>query len=180
MDKNISVFCSSLNTLAPLHFAVTEDVGRLLSELKFRVYYGGTDQGLMGSLATGVKKNGGELVGILPKSEYFSDKASKGLNHLVEVETLSDRKNKLIEASTVCLVLPGGIGTLDELFDVLALNSVSREKKTILLYNELKFFDPLLDMLDLYTEQGFINAEHLSILKEIKSLDHLKDFLEGL
>ena len=174
IEKSISVFCGASSQAAPLHFATSEDVGGLLGRSGWTVYYGGTDVGLMGALADGVRKSQGDLVGVIPKLPYFSERVSRQVSRLIEVDDLSHRKKVLVSSSRVYLVLPGGLGTLDEMFEVLALESVQKGKKRLILFNELDYFQPMLEMLEMFVQQRFISPHQLECMAAVGSLQELE------
>lgn len=173
-SRSIAVFCGASAAAAPLHIATSEEVGGLLGRRGWTVFYGGTDVGLMGALADGVRKSQGSLVGVVPKLAHFSGRGSKQLSRLIEVEDLSHRKKVLVESCGMYLVLPGGLGTLDEMFEVLALESVQKCKKRIILFNELEFFRPVLEMLDMFVQQRFISPHQLECMAAVESLAELE------
>lgn len=133
-----------------------EKFGRELGQTKAKVLYGGSLDGPMGSFADGVLASGAELIGVIPEMDFMSGIIHPKLTEKVVVRTLAERKTQMILRSDAFVVLPGGIGTLDEVTEVLALNQVGAIKKPVVFYNFLNAWSPFLDSLDLMHRGGFL------------------------
>ena len=138
--------------------AATE-LGKLIAELGYRLVYGGGRVGLMGCVADGCIDGGGQVRGVITDKLMQIEVAHEGLDSLEITPSMSDRRNRMIEDSDVFIVLPGGVGTLDELFEVLALTDLEYHQKRVGLLNTFGYYDQLLAFLDHATKEGFIAKE---------------------
>ena len=138
--------------------AATE-LGKLIAELDYRLVYGGGRVGLMGCVADGCIGAGGQVRGVITDKLMQIEVAHEGLESLEITSSMSDRRNRMIEDSDVFIVLPGGVGTLDELFEVLALTDLEYHQKRVGLLNAFGYYDHLLAFLDHATKEGFIAKE---------------------
>ena len=138
--------------------AATE-LGKLIAELDYRLVYGGGRVGLMGCVADGCIGAGGQVRGVITDKLMQIEVAHEGLESLEITSSMSDRRNRMIEDSDVFIVLPGGVGTLDELFEVLALTDLEYHQKRVGLLNTFGYYDHLLAFLDHATKEGFIAKE---------------------
>ena len=138
--------------------AATE-LGKLIAELDYSLVYGGGRVGLMGCVADGCIGAGGQVRGVITDKLMQIEVAHEGLDSLEITPSMSDRRNRMIEDSDVFIVLPGGVGTLDELFEVLALTDLEYHQKRVGLLNTFGYYDHLLAFLDHATKEGFIAKE---------------------
>ena len=138
--------------------AATE-LGKLIAELDYSLVYGGGRVGLMGCVADGCIGAGGQVRGVITDKLMQIEVAHEGLESLEVTSSMSDRRNRMIEDSDVFIVLPGGVGTLDELFEVLALTDLDYHHKRVGLLNTFGYYDQLLAFLDHATKEGFIAKE---------------------
>lgn len=125
-----------------------ENFGRQAAQAGFAIVYGGSTQGPMGSLAEGVLSAGGDLIGVVPEMSFMDQWTHPRLSEKRLVRTLAERKSVMIEHSDAFVCLPGGIGTLDELTEIMALRQVGAVNKPLVLHNFLDYWGPLLDLLD--------------------------------
>jgi uncharacterized protein (TIGR00730 family) len=164
----IAVFCSSSNEVSPMFFSEIELLGEQLAEDGHEIIYGGANCGCMGALARGVLRKKGRLIGVLPKMDFMLDLVQEGLSEQHVVETLSERKEVMNRLADAFVIYPGGLGTLDEALEVLALKSLGSMQKPIIFYNFLGAWTPILEALDLLVEQRMIRH----------SLDELAEVLD--
>jgi uncharacterized protein (TIGR00730 family) len=172
--KTIAVFCGGSNAVAPMFFSLAEQVGECLAQLGWRVAYGGTDEGMMGALAIGVRKAQGELLAVVPALSKFEGRMTTQATEVLSVSRLSDRKQVFMDISDAFLALPGGVGTFDEIFEVLALERAIQAGKKLFLFNDLGFFEPVLEMLDVLIQQRFVTVKDLEILQSLDSIESLR------
>lgn len=149
----IAVFCSSSNDLASVYFQEAEELGSFIGKENHTLIYGGSNRGLMESLAKGVKSEGGFVIGVLLST--MRSQASKLADEMLFVETLSERKELMKEYADVFVALSGGFGTLDELFDVLANAQIGAHVKKLVLVNSNQFYNPMLNLFDKIFEEKF-------------------------
>jgi uncharacterized protein (TIGR00730 family) len=160
MDKGIRivVFCGSNEGSPPYHNAA-ETVGKLIAAHGAGLVYGAGDRGLMGSVARAVKAGGGYTVGVNPRVFHASGKHRLDNDEYILVDTMQERKQVMIAKADACIVLPGGIGTLDELMDVFTLSQLGFWNKPIGLLNTEHFYDGFLAFLDHLIHEGFLRQK---------------------
>lgn len=138
-------------------------MGFLLAFHGIELVFGGTDSGLMGALARAVLEGGGRAIGVVPRIDEGLP-LPVGLSELLLVATVAERKAKMLELSDALIALPGGLGTLDELFDALALRAIGQHHKPLVLLNIGGFYDPLLAFLDSAVSAGFIKPKSRALV----------------
>jgi uncharacterized protein (TIGR00730 family) len=143
------------------------------------VVYGGGRVGLMGVVADAALEAGGRAIGVIPRFLYAREVGHPGLTELELVETLAERKRRMGDRSDAYVVLPGGVGTMDELFEVWSWSQLGLERKPCGLLNVAGYYDPLIAFLDDATAQGFIKPQHRSLLATSRSVPELLDLLES-
>jgi len=171
--KSICVFCGSSNGAKPEYKSIAVETGRVFAEQRIKLIYGGSDVGLMGAIADSVLENGGEVIGILP--EFLSQKeiAHKSLTELKLVNSMHERKEFMAELADGFIVLPGGFGTLDELFEILTWAQLGLHQKPIGILNVTGFFDILLELSNTMVAEGFVRNQHAELLIVDKSATEL-------
>ena len=156
---SICVFCGSSNSVPDVFFEAARETGRALASAGWTVVYGGARQGLMGALANSALEAGGRVVGVIPRTLVEWEVAHTGLSELHVVETLQERKSLMAELSAGFLTLPGGFGTLDELFEVLTWAVLKLHDKPCVLVNTDGYYDDLLAFAKRAGDAGFVTAE---------------------
>jgi len=142
---------------------VAELLATELVKNDYGIVYGGGAVGLMGALANRVLELNGEITGVIPKFMVEVEWAHKGVKNMIQVETMYERKTKLIEDVSAVIALPGSTGTLDELIDVVSQKKLGIFTKPIIIINSFGFYDPLFEMLDKMIEEKFMRPEHRMI-----------------
>mgnify|MGYP001461869060 CR=1 FL=1 len=161
---SVGVFCGASNTVEKRWMDTATELGKLIAKLDYRLVFGGGRVGLMGCLADGCISAGGEVRGVITDKLMQIEVAHEGLESLEITPSMSDRRNRMIEESDMFVALPGGVGTLDELFEVLALTDLEYHQKRVGLLNTFGYYDQLLAFLDHATKEGFITKESRSWL----------------
>ena len=156
----ICVYAASSPQAAPVYMDAARALGEALAQARCSIVYGGGSQGLMGALADGALAQGGEVIGILPRFMADLEWGHPGLTHLDLVEDMRERKHKLLTGSDAVVALPGGCGTLEELFEAITLKRLGLYFNPILLLNTAGFYAPLQAFLQQVIEQKFLNPEH--------------------
>lgn len=162
--KRIAVFCASSQGFDPHFYQAAENVGRMLANRGIGLVYGGAKIGLMGAVANGVLEHGGEAIGVLP---HFLDKkevAHEYLTQLIRVDTMHERKTQMNQLCDGVIALPGGFGTLEELFEMLTWGQLGLHGKPIALLNIKGFYDPLIELVNKMVEGGFLTAANQNML----------------
>lgn len=155
----VCVFCGTATGIDPSYAEVAREVARLLAHKGCRIVYGGGKLGLMGVVAETALAAGGNVIGIAPKLLIGKEIMHRGLTELHVVETIHERKVMMMGLADAFLILPGGYGTLDELFEVLTLQQLQVHDKPCGLLNVEGFFDALVAFLDHAAAQGFLRPE---------------------
>lgn len=154
----VGVFLSSSTTVAPLMLGEAEILGQALAEAKYQTVFGGCSAGCMGRLAEGVLRGNGSLIGVVPEMDFLEGIVQEDMTEKILVAGMHERKSRMLELSQAFLVFPGGIGTLDELFDVLALRLTGTHQKPVILYNYLGYWTPLIEALETFSQQRMITG----------------------
>ena len=158
--KSICVFCGSSSGQNEVYKTQTRLFGQLISKNDLTLVYGGGKVGLMGILADAVIESGGESIGVIPQSIVDLEIAHDKLTELLIVNSMSERKIKMTELSDAFVALPGGLGTLDELAEVLTYNQLRIIDKPVGLLNVNGYFDPLIQFFDQAANERFVREEH--------------------
>lgn len=175
--KSLTVFCGSKNGNDHLFCEQAKEVGYLLAKNKVTLIYGGGNKGIMGVIANAVLENEGKVIGIMPRFLAVAEHRHNGLTELIEVEDMHIRKRLLYEKCDAALVLPGGFGTMDELFEMLTWNQLHIHNKKIFILNTSGFYDHLISFLNKAEEEGFLYSDIHQYLSIIASPAELDDFL---
>lgn len=144
----ICVFCSSSTKVDPVHFATAQELGQIIAASGHRLVYGGASVGMMGELARSVKQHGGHITGIIPGHLSDLEIEFTGSNELIRTPCIRTRKAEMELRSDAFLVLPGGIGTLEEMFEVLTQRLLNQHQKPVVIINSHGFYDGLLAFMD--------------------------------
>lgn len=162
--KSIVVYCGSNLGTNKAYFEAAQNLGKVLAEQGCRLVYGGGNIGLMGTIASSVLENGGEVIGVIPTFLKKKEGAHLRLNKLYETANMTDRKNKMIELAEGFIAMPGGLGTYEELFEVLSQAQLKLHPYPIGILNVAGFFDPLLQMLQNTADAGFMPQQNMDLL----------------
>lgn len=139
-------------------------LGEILAKNEIELVYGGSKIGLMGVIANEVLKNNGKVTGIMPNGLFSKEMVHENLTNLIEVKNMHERKQTMSELSDGFIALPGGLGTFEELFEVFSWAQLGIHKKPIGLLNTSNFFDPLLNMLQNTSVEGFMNESNIKLI----------------
>ena len=158
--KRIVVFCGSSPGRRPAYVAAARDLGRLLAARGIAVVYGGASVGLMGALADAALAAGGEVIGVIPGGLFPKEIPHAGLTEQHVVATMHERKALMAELSDAVIALPGGTGTLDELFEMFTWSQLGLHRQPIGLLDVEGYWEPLLAFMDHMVAERFIAVEH--------------------
>ena len=175
--KKIGIFCSASDSIDPAYFDSARQIGQWMGENGYTLVYGGANRGLMECVASSVKSHGGHVVGVLPSKIETGGRASQCPDRIVHVRDLSERKDVMTREADILVALPGGIGTLDEVFHVMAAASVGYHAKRVVFYNERGFYDGLLQMLSALEQKGFAREPFARLYAVAANLDELKEII---
>jgi len=173
----VAVYCGANAGTSPRFAEVARELGERLALTGFGVVYGGACRGLMGVLANAALEAGGEVIGVLPRSLAHRELAHPGLSELHIVETMHERKARLVDLADAFLVLPGGIGTLDEFFEAFTWAQIGIHSKPIAILDVDSFYQPLLSHLRGVVKAGFLSQERLDSLAVCADVNSFLEFL---
>src|SRR3954469_5392779 len=156
MIRAVTVYCSSSNKVAPAFVDATKDLGRALALNKWKLVYGGNDVGNMGVLAGAVRGAGGCGIGVTPKLFVEKGAADRKCDELIVTDGMRDRKAILEERGDAFIALPGGLGTFEDIFEIIGGKQLDYHDKPIVLLNVDNYYAPLLAMIEHGIEQCFI------------------------
>ena len=178
--KKLCVFCGSASGKSPVYLEAARALGEMMAKNNVALVYGGATIGVMGALADAVLAHGGAVIGVMPKVLVDYEIAHKKLTELHVVDDMHTRKKMMYDRSDAFLTLPGGMGTLDEMFEILTWSQLKLHNKPCFVYNLNGFYDSLLEYLRHSHSEGFIRPEHLNLLAEIKQEGQLLALLKSL
>jgi hypothetical protein len=171
--KRIAVYCGSNKGARPEYAAAAEQLGTQLAREKIELVYGGGMVGLMGIVADAVLKHGGHVIGVIPEKLVIKEVVHEKLPDLRVVKTMHERKALMAELSDGFIALPGGYGTFEEFFEVLAWSQLGWHQKPFGLFDVNGFYRSLLEFLDHVTHEGFIRAKHRELVIAEKDAEKL-------
>ena len=177
--SSLCVFCGSNGGAQPAYLEAAEAVGRGLAQRGVRVVYGGGKVGMMGAVADAARAAGGEVVGIIPQAIFDLEIGHTGLDDLRVVGSMHERKALMAELSDAFIALPGGIGTLEELFEVYTWAQLGIHAKPLGLIDVAGYYQPLVDFLDHAVQERFLRPQTRTLLAVSESLDDLLARLEA-
>ena len=178
MVKRVLVFCGSSPGRLPEYTEQAREFGRLLAERGLEAVYGGASVGMMGALADGALEAGGAVIGVIPNRLLESEIAHAGLTKLHVTESMHQRKALMSELSDAVVALPGGTGTLDELFEMFTWSQLGLHRKPIGLLDMADYWQPLLSFLEHAVNERFLRSEHFETLLVERDAGTLLDRLE--
>ena len=173
----ICVFCSANQQIDSDFFTMTEELGRWAAENGHAIVYGGVNQGLMESIGKAAKETGGRTIGVIPMIVETSGRMSDYVEIEIPCDNLSDRKQLMMDQSDVFIALPGGIGTLDEVFTVAASATIGYHNKLVILYNMKGFWNPLIALLDDLQAKGMVRGDWRQYIKTADSIEEISRLL---
>ncbi|WP_264554056.1 TIGR00730 family Rossman fold protein [Flavobacterium sp. N2038] len=171
--KSITVFCASSFGTEKIYEEQAVALGKTLAQQNIQLIYGGANVGLMGAVADGALNAGGTVIGVLPDFLRSKEIAHKGLTELILVESMHERKTKMNDLCDGVIALPGGFGTLEELFEMLTWAQLGLHKKPIAILNVNGYYDALLELLKTMTEKGLLKEANQKMLLVSPDIDDL-------
>ncbi len=175
--KSVLVFCGSSPGARPEYAAAAAELGRLLAQRELEVVFGGASVGLMGVVADAALAAGGTVIGVIPTRLVEHEIAHAGLTKLHVVDTMHERKALMAELSDAVIALPGGSGTLDELFELFTWKQLGLHRKPIGLLDVDGYWQPLLAFLEHAVNERFLRSEYLEDLQVRRNVAELVDRL---
>lgn len=163
--KAVCVFAGSNPGVKPEYRTLAIQLGSVIADQDIRLVYGGSRLGLMGEVANEVLLRGGHVIGVMPSGLFRGEIVHRDLSELIEVESMHERKAKMGEIADGFIALPGGLGTFEELFEVLCWAQIGIHVKPIGLLNINGYYDPLIELIKHSVQEGFSNESHLSLIR---------------
>lgn len=170
---NIGIFCSANNNIDESYFKLTQELGEWIGRNKHSVVFGGCNIGLMEHIARACHDAGGMNIGIIPSIIEKNGKVSEYVDVAIHCDNLSDRKDLLLTHSEIIIALPGGLGTLDEVFTVAASATIGYHHKQVILYNMNGFWDKLIELLDDLQQKGMVRGDYHEQIAVVSSLNEI-------
>jgi uncharacterized protein (TIGR00730 family) len=175
--KNVVVYCGSSDESRPVYLKAAGDMGRALVARGLKLIFGGGRTGMMGAVADAALQAGGEAIGIMPRQFDTPVLAHPKLSQMILVDSMHQRKAMMAEMGDAFVALPGGFGTLEELFEILTWAQIGMHAKPVGVLNAENYFDPLLALIEHARREGFIYAVHRSLLASERTPEALLDRL---
>jgi len=175
--KNVCVYSASSTKIAPVYFAVAEELGQLLALRGINLINGAGSIGLMAATSNACLAAGGTVTGVIPHFMVEQDWHHKGLTQLIETETMHERKQTMAELSDGIIALPGGCGTMEELLEIITWKQLGIYLNPIVILNIDGFYNPLLEMLQRAINGNFMRPEHQNIWQVATSAQEAIEFL---
>ena len=169
----ICIFCSANKQIDPEFFTITEELGKWAAENGHTIVYGGVNQGLMECIGKATKEARGHTIGVVPMIVEKTGRLSDYVVVEIPCDNLTDRKQLMMDQSDVFIALPGGIGTIDEIFTVASSATIGYHQKVVILYNMKGFWDSLIVLLDDLQGKGMIRGEWRDYIKTADSIDEI-------
>ena len=169
----VAIFCSANTHISAAYKIAGDEMGHFLGSHGHTLVFGGCNLGLMECIAEAAHKAGGKTIGVIPSIIEKNGKRSKYVDEAIHCENLSDRKDLMLKNSDVVIALPGGIGTLDEVFTVAAAHTIGYHNKIVILYNMKGFWDSFIAMMDDLNDKGVIRGEWHEYIKTADSLQQI-------
>ncbi len=174
---NIAVYCGSSSGNDPNFLKSAQTLGKWIGENGHTLVYGGASRGIMGAVADSTSKAGGKVIGVLPRIILIQERKNPNLTEGIETDTMAERKTKMIELADAFVALPGGIGTLDEITEVMTLASLGITKSPIVLFDTNGFYQPLKSVLDNIVNKEFGRREYFSDVLISEDIDEIAGYL---
>jgi uncharacterized protein (TIGR00730 family) len=177
--KRIAVFCGSSKGFNPVYAEHARELGTYLAQNNIGMIYGGGKIGLMGILADTILKHQGEVIGVIPGLLRHEEVAHTDITEMIITKKMSKRKVKISKLANGYIALPGGFGTLDEIFEALTLGQLGIETKPVGLLNTNGYFNPILNQLELMVKEGFLKETNRNMLLVSNSVTDLLDQMQN-
>jgi uncharacterized protein (TIGR00730 family) len=168
---SLCIYCGSSSRGRPSHHTAARRMGEILAEERIRLIYGGGSVGVMGMLADAVSNDGGEVIGIIPKFLDELEVGRRDCTELIVTDSMHSRKQRMAELADGFVILPGGLGTLDELFEIMTWRQLGLHDKPIVVVNVDGYWASLASLLDDIVEENYARPEHRDLLRIVETVD---------
>lgn len=178
--KSVCVYCGSRMGNKPYYEKLAKNMGHLVAEHNMQLVYGAGSIGLMGTVARAAADRGADVIGIIPEHLDAVEITQDGLSELHVTDDMHERKKMMFDRSDAFIVLPGGLGTLDETMEMMTWAQLSLHAKPIVLVNYKDFWTPLMELIKHVVDDGFASPDHADLIKEVKSAEEAIEYLASL
>jgi len=178
--RSLAVFCGSKNGNNPLFTQHAIQLGKLMAENNVKLIYGGGSAGLMGSIADSVMANQGQVTGIIPRILVEWERQHLGITELIVSDDMHERKRTIYSLCDAALILPGGFGTLDELFEIITWNQLTIHDKEIFILNSDGFYNDLIAHMEQMKKEGFLYDDAYNKIRILNSPEELRDYFNPI
>ena len=175
--KSICVFCGAQNAVPKIYIDMASELGTGMAKAGKQLVYGGGDCGLMGAVANGVLQGGGKAIGVFPRSLGRIEVEHKGLTTMHMVDSMHERKQIMYDNADTFVILPGGCGTLDEMFEVITWRQIKIHEKLVIIYNFNGYWDHLVTLLEHMVNIGFAKPETRNFYTVVNTKEELYELL---
>ena len=177
--NSVCVYCGASGKVRESYKTAARDLGKKLADNKTTLIYGGGDVGIMGIVANSVMKNEGEVIGIIPKFLDELEVGHRGLSELILTENMHERKNLMAEKSDAFVVMPGGLGTLEEFFEMITWKQLGLHDKPIVIFNVEGYWDALVELIDHQIAENFARPENRDLFSVALTADEVIEQLQA-
>ncbi len=174
--KSVAVFCGSKTGKNPAYIEAAVNLGVILAKNNITLIYGGGSVGIMGAIADSVMQNNGKVIGVIPEVLVLWEQQHNNITELHVVEDMHMRKKMMYELCDAAIVMPGGYGTLDEMFEIITWNNLKIHEKKVILLNIEGYYNPLLAHLEMMQSQGFLYENWQERILLVNSVDFIFSF----
>lgn len=178
--KSLCVFCGAQNAVPKQYLDIGSEVGREFARRDIRLVYGGGDCGIMGAVANAVLKNGGQVTGVFPISLRNIENEHQTLTEIIIVGGMHERKQTMFDRSNGFIILPGGFGTMDEMFEILTWKQLKLHNKPVIIFNYQGYWDPLIKLMKNIIETGFAKPETATFYRVVDTFEDLLEAIETI
>lgn len=176
--KSAAVFCGASNDVAQTHLDLGAELGEEFAKNDIRLVYGGGDCGVMGAIANGTMNNGGKVTGVFPHSLKNLENEHENLTEIIMVDTMHQRKEIMYQRSNAFIILPGGFGTMDEMFEIICWKQLKLHNKPIIIMNHNGYWNHLISLMDNIIAKRFAKKEVHSFYEVVDDMPSLMEALE--
>ena len=176
--ESIAVFCGASDDVSEIHLEVGKKLGEEFAEHDIRLVYGGGDCGVMGAIANATMANGGKVTGVFPHSLKNIENEHESLTEIIMVDTMHQRKEIMYQRSKAFVILPGGFGTMDEMFEIITWKQLKLHNKPIILFNHNGYWSHLVSLMDNIIAKGFAKKEVHTFYEVVDDLPSLMEAIE--
>lgn len=176
--KTVTIYSSMATNLPPEYYTAATELGAALGDAQINIVYGGSNRGLMGTIADAALQHGGHVTGVFPNVPKLMPTKHAGLSDLVLVDEMHERKRVMYQRADAFIVMPGGYGTLDEIFEVLTLRKLDLHTKPVFFFNQNGYWQPMMTMLAHFISLRTMNPDHLSYFTFAQSVPEMMAMLK--